>query len=73
MCNLDFTLGTTTDYENYGLTDKRVCRDYNAIVEWTKRNNWKDFEQYQSMKTEHHLAELAANNGTRKESYKSPY
>jgi len=73
MCNLDLTLGSTSDYEDYGLQDKRICRDYEAIVAWTERNNWKDFEAYQNMKTEHHTAEKEENNGTVKGNFKSPY
>ncbi|KAM7185567.1 hypothetical protein V8F33_012310 [Rhypophila sp. PSN 637] len=74
MCNLDFTLGTTTNYEEYGLTDRRTCRDYEAIVAWIKRHNWKDLDAYEAMLVEHsRAAKAAAAKGSGEEGGKPPY
>lgn len=75
MCNLDLTLGSTENLMNYGLKDKRTCRDYDAIKAWVERNKWGEFEAWQRVKTEAHLAKLAAHNGTlpTEEQAQSPY
>ncbi|KAM0819940.1 putative Tat pathway signal sequence [Seiridium cardinale] len=73
MCNMDFTLGTTENYMDFGLHDKRQCRDYDAIAAWVERNKWKDFENYQFTKYENHKAHLKDHNGTYEVGYKTPY
>jgi hypothetical protein len=64
MCNLDLTLGSSENLKNYGLKDKRVCRDYKAIEAWVERNKWKDFDGWQGAKMEAYYKKLETGNGT---------
>ncbi|KAK0613277.1 hypothetical protein B0T14DRAFT_569346 [Immersiella caudata] len=75
MCNLDLTLGSTENLKNYGLKDKRICRDYKAIEAWVERNKWKDFDGWQGAKMEAYYQKLEANNETlpAEEEHKSGY
>lgn len=71
MCNLDLTLGSTENLKNYGLKDKRTCRDYKAIMAWVERNKWKEFEDWQRAKIEaSHNSNASSEDAA---SNKSPY
>lgn len=46
QCNPDLMFGTTTTYEDYGLHDVHVCRDYDAILKWVDDHKWEGFWQW---------------------------
>ncbi|MCJ1312590.1 hypothetical protein MMC25_006264 [Agyrium rufum] len=52
ICNGDLLLGTTQDYQDYGLNDAHTCRDYGALMTWVKAHEWKGFHEWAYGKSE---------------------
>ncbi|KAF1971707.1 hypothetical protein BU23DRAFT_555875 [Bimuria novae-zelandiae CBS 107.79] len=45
MCHSDTTLGGTDDV-HYSLNKGHQCRDYEAVVRWTKNHEWTGHEKW---------------------------